>query len=272
MSGKRQSGYRLRDYVRRVKIIIDEGASMRMLPDLVERYDGCIDAFERILWPKEQADQPNAASFFGYLIEQCEKARVYKFPEVEERLSDSAVHASAVDYAYMADMLSRTLRDNQRAYGKAVGWAIIKAKMRLLGVAENGQFQEKTTNQTAAFADLLDAFGKEIKKENVTVQTGPWLYRFRHGPLMFPEPKEGKRASAPDAATCLSVFLFCLIRTFVETGSFRWGAGDAINLASDEFWPVIEEAVSSALGTRPDPRVVRQFTRRNPGATICGYN
>ena len=272
MSDKGQRRYRLRDYINRVRIMADGGVPGRMPPELKERYADCIDQAERILWSADLAAQPKAASFFGYLIEQCEKARAYAFPESKERQSDSAVLANAPDYARMATALSTTLRDHQRAYGRAVGAAIIKAKVRLLGVGENGQYQDEPTDQIIALADVLRAFGEEAKTTDLTAQAGPWLYRFRHGPLMFPEPKEGKRASVPDPATCLSIFLACLIRNFVETGSYHWGRGDPIEMPGDEYWPLIEEAVSSALGVRPDPRIVRQFVRRNPDVTMCGYD
>ncbi len=237
MSGKGQRRYRLRDYVNRVHIMVECGASVRMPLELRQRYAGCIDQAERILWPADPAVKPKTASFFGYLIEQCEKARAYAFPESKERQSDSAVLANAPDYARMATALSTALRDNQRAYGRAVGVAIIKAKVRLLGVGESGQYQDEPTDQIIALADVLRAFGEEAKTTDLMAQAGPWLYRHRHGPLMFPEPKEGKRASVPDPATCLSIFLACLIRNFVKTGSYHWGRGDPIEMPGDEYWP-----------------------------------
>lgn len=272
MEEKKKRLYRLHDYIRRVRIMAEGIARIRMPPELMRRYADCIDQAERILWPADPAAQPGAAAFFGYLIEQCEKARHYSYPEAQERLRDIAVLATSEHVARLASELSRELKQNQRAYGLAVGAAAHNARVRMLAVRGSRLEQGKPTNQRIALADLLGEFAKAIHQGVLVAQAGPWEYRTRYGPIMFPEPREGKKATVPDAATCLSVFLSCLVRNFVANRSCAWGKGDAINLAGDEFWPVIEEAVFGALGARPDPKVVRQFARRNPGATIYGYD
>lgn len=250
--------------------------------DLLERYASSIRKAQTYIFDRANPDNARKALFVSYLVEQCELAKAYKFPERLHREADELALDSTKNAASAAKRLARILRSHPQAYGSAVGHSMLETGVHLRmreddALGADGQPAMPAYHAgigpgySIRLAELLDAFARAAEKRDILAQRGPFEHRFRCGPLFYPEPKEGRKQETPSAATCLAVFLLFLTRRFTATGGYRWAKGEKIETVGEPLFKLAEELVNDALEVRPDPNEIDTFLRRNPKLTIWGY-
>jgi hypothetical protein len=301
----------LKDYLDKCRTIKINGSMQVMPSEMQNRYAESIRLAEQHLWgryfpPKDtEPKQPKGpladteqdlklrmqmattANFVGYLIEQCELAKAYQFPELAMRERDTMALDKASKAAKRAAELAKILKDYPYAYAWPVSHSILETGVHLRTTEDDTIDLNGDANipmgmvgggpsYSIRLAELLESFSRAVGDGKVSAQNGPFLHRSRYGPLDFPEPKEGRYGETPDKKTALAVFLVFLIRHFTASGRTRWFHGEGMTNEGEAHWELVEALVDDAFPKSSEKRpitqrIVEQFLARNPALEIIGY-
>lgn len=278
MLSKKGGALQLKDFLVECRTMKINGTMQVMPLELRNQYAASIEFAQKYLWKSTNASYAKTANFFGYLIEQCELAKAYEFPELTMREDDKKALSIATGAAEHAALLGQFLQNFARAAEWSTADAIYRTGIHLWAPEDFGPILKNADsavvswqrNQAVRLGRLLTSLSQAIGDGKVSAQKGSFLHRYRYGPFYFPGTKEGKQGESPSPANCLALFLAFRIGEF-SAGFRQSGAGTVVELVGKPRWPLVEELVHDALGERIDPWIVRQFLRRNKTLQLWGY-
>jgi hypothetical protein len=248
---------------------------LRYPNEIAKPYEASIALFQRAF---QRIDEPARASALHTVLQHCDAARVYNWPEKQYRQAD----CDALSETKNAIANMRTVARFYRSFPLQSSPAICAAMLRSgvhLRVKEDPRSIDQGValgaGQARRLATLLTAAADELENGGLLAKSGPMLHRFRHGPLLFSQPIEGK-ADAPEAATCLAIVLSFLFRLQDTNGEMTYQMGDLVNVQSGRpQWKLVAQFVDDALGVVKGgmeyANMVGKIIRRNPDLQIVGY-
>jgi hypothetical protein len=247
-------------------------------PEIVARYKDGIGLIER------EFDHSERQKVILTAIEYCEQARRYDWEKDNTtRLADRNARKLVRNKNPIVNAreLARFLEEFPQQTMQPIMAAILKSGVHLRTMADDPE----TINLGVAFskshslrmARLLAEFANELASGALFAQTGPFMHRFRVGPLLYPKPVDGRtRQAGADERTCLAVFLSFLFRVHSLTGSFAYQSGETIPKEGNPRWPLVAQLVTDALGQcaneAPDyGNTVGKLISRHPDLRVLGY-